>query len=680
MNSHLQNRSTPLSSSPSSSSSNQQLPPPPTFDLSSIQSMVQEASSSGDYTPLIRKIGRVFSTPDYLNASFLIPAHKTSDDPEVLPTLMDDKFAPGQFYGLDLASVRQAYQLLLDTGREGVTNSLTNATIALASAIRATPVTSDDPEALRFYLVVLSNPLLQDPDLYKGILSPMLQSFSSLKKRRRRIFQHWMAQGGYSAEELKSLLGLVQQFMTLTMMLSEDVNPNRDSSLISATKFIGFLNDVNDENKFVSHTEFYNEVLADRIDLREDITNWKNGTGYTYCHHPYILDPGFKAKVLHIESMLRQKQERDEAFHNLLMRGIGEPLALIFKVRREHLIRDALLALQATDPADLHKELKVQFIGEEGIDQGGVQKEFFQLVVREIFDPQYGMFTTETDGKVARQYWFVSHSQDYHEFKLIGTILGLAIYNGVILDVHFPRVVYKKLMGLTPTLHDLKHVQPELARGLEQLLTFEGDVEDVYGRTLSVTYDVYGEKRVHELIPGGEHIPLTNENRHQYVDLYVRWLLVDSVARQFDSFKDGFQAVCNSEGMKLFRYEELELLICGSSQLDFHELEAATQYDGGFEADHPTIINFWDLVHNTLTPEQQRRLLFFATGSDRAPIGGLGKLPFVIVKKGGDDDSDQLPSSHTCFNALMLPNYSTKEKLLQKLVLSINNSEGFGLM
>jgi len=123
--------------------------------------------------------------------------------------------------------------------------------------------------------------------------------------------------------------------------------------------------------------------------------------------------------------------------------------------------------------------------------------------------------------------------------------------------------------------------------------------------------------------------------------------------------------------------EELELLICGSPVLDFEELEKVTIYDNGFSKQHPVIRNFWSVVHS-LTPEQQRRLLFFSTGSDRAPIGGLGKLSFVITRHG--PDSDRLPIAHTCFNHLLLPDYSTREKLEACLLTAINNAEGFGMI
>ena len=87
--------------------------------------------------------------------------------------------------------------------------------------------------------------------------------------------------------------------------------------------------------------------------------------------------------------------------------------------------------------------------------------------------------------------------------------------------------------------------------------------------------------------------------------------------------------------------------------------------------------NFWEIVHG-FTEEQKKRLLFFTTGSDRVPIGGLSKLQFVIAKNGGD--SDRLPTSHTCYNVLLLCEYSSKEKLKERLLTAISNAEGFGMI
>lgn len=106
-------------------------------------------------------------------------------------------------------------------------------------------------------------------------------------------------------------------------------------------------------------------------------------------------------------------------------------------------------------------------------------------------------------------------------------------------------------------------------------------------------------------------------------------------------------------------------------------MEDATEYDGGYTPDTPIIKQFWELAH-AFSTDEKRKLLQFTTGSDRVPLGGFSKLKLVIAKNG--PDSDRLPTAHTCFNVLLLPEYSSKEKLKDRLVKAINYYQGFGML
>lgn len=94
---------------------------------------------------------------------------------------------------------------------------------------------------------------------------------------------------------------------------------------------------------------------------------------------------------------------------------------------------------------------------------------------------------------------------------------------------------------------------------------------------------------------------------------------------------------------------------------------------------------FWEAVHS-MDLEDKRRLLQFTTGSDRIPVGGLAKLRLTIAKNGSDSERlekgtlflfcmtnfiRRLPTAHTCFNVLLLPEYSSKEKLHDLLMKAI---------
>ena len=133
------------------------------------------------------------------------------------------------------------------------------------------------------------------------------------------------------------------------------------------------------------------------------------------------------------------------------------------------------------------------------------------------------------------------------------------------------------------------------------LLQFEGDVENVFCRCMQVEYECLGEMTTCDLVPDGGNVPVTAANREQYVKLFVQvliisgcvqllcltlppqWLLVDSIAKQFNAFSKGFFSVCGGPALELFKPQELELLICGSPTLDFHALEEAALLEDGSE-------------------------------------------------------------------------------------------------
>ncbi|KAI9012010.1 hypothetical protein CLU79DRAFT_770936 [Phycomyces nitens] len=465
---------------------------------------------------------------------------------------------------------------------------------------------------------------------------------------------------------------------TLLRRLPEtSFTPNSNPAVIDATRCLAMLYRLNEEAHYVPYTEFYNDAVNENLEIKEDFPNFKDHKGFSFCDYSFILNPAVKADILKVESVFQMRHELQDAFFRTLLQGVNSPY-LVLEIRRDHIIADALQQLYQKSIHDLKKQLRVQFVGEEGVDEGGVQKEFFQLVVRELFDLKYDMFTFNEE---SRLYWFSANpTLDDHtlqEYRLAGLLLGLAVYNSVILDIHFPRALYKKLMNVDVDLQDLKQLDPSLGKGLEQLLAFDGPVESEYERTFQVDMESCGHVYTYDLKPNGSEIILSKENRKEFVELYTKFFLDISMEQPFGAFVQGFRLVCQDSAIKIFRPEEIEQLICGSSDLDFEALERSTVYDGGWTKDSAIIKYFWEIVHE-FSYEEKKKLLFFATGSDRAPIGGLSKLQFVIAKNGGD--SDRLPTSHTCYNVLLLCEYSSKEKLKERLLTSISNAEGFGMI
>lgn len=247
----------------------------------------------------------------------------------------------------------------------------------------------------------------------------------------------------------------------------------------------------------MSAIQFHNDAINEcegilKLDLKEFLEMQQGGKyrfsdvedssrrDFGIIEFPFVLAPESKVRMLSIESTLIQRDEvRYAMIGQMLSRGRHDlnPY-LVLKVKRTNLVQDALQQLAERGGAqhDYKKPLKVVFDGEEGVDEGGVRKEFFQLLIEELYNEDFGMFERIEE---SRAFWFNKNSLEANlQFELFGLVLGLAIYNQVILDVKFPSVVYKKLMvppsqagsfGLT----DLLDFEPTLAKGLIKLLEQE---------------------------------------------------------------------------------------------------------------------------------------------------------------------------------------------------------------
>jgi len=425
----------------------------------------------------------------------------------------------------------------------------------------------------------------------------------------------------------------------------------------------------------------------------------------------FCLDAGNKCRFLMFDTHSKQREEaRHEIMNQMLQGGRHVNPYLHLKVKRDNLVQDTLHKFHSLRPSEFRKKLKVEFEGELGVDAGGVRKEFFQLLVEQLYDPCYAMFTYNSSNKT---YWFNPGSFESNlQYEMFGALLGVAIYNEVILDIRFATIVYQKLLSDDPlgtipcTIDTLVEIEPDLSKSLIEMMKFDGNVEEVYCRNFVAGYENFGAMVEVPLKEGGESIPVTNENCAEYVELYVDWFINKSIHDKFCSFKKGFlrcmeveeeKPLRGREGddtsttsqrpasninmfLQLFRPAELELLICGSQVLDFTQYKDNTDYQDGFEATSQVCIWFWEIALQNFNDEQRRSLLAFVSGSDRAPPKGLGAPEARLTISRQGPDSDQLPTSHTCFNHLLLPEYDSKEKLETKLKLAIQFNIGFGMV
>nr|WGL47553.1 E3 ubiquitin-protein ligase NEDD4 [Flammulina filiformis] len=350
------------------------------------------------------------------------------------------------------------------------------------------------------------------------------------------------------------------------------------------------------------------------------------------------------------------------------------------KVRRSRLLEDSFAAVMAQSGEDLKKRLIVTFDGEDGLDYGGVSREWFFLLSHEIFNPSYGLFEYSTQDNYTLQ---INHRSDINPdhlsyFKFIGRCLGLAIFHRRFLDAYFVPSLYKMMLGKHMSLTDLEAVDADLHRSLVWML--ENDITDVLEETFTTTEDHFGQFVTVDLKPGGEEIPVTEENKKEYVDAVVAYRITTRVKAQFGAFMGGLLELVPSDLVSVFDEKELELLIGGMAEIDMDDWTKFTDYRG-YEKTDQVIEWFWQCIRSW-PQERKFRLLQFTTGTSRVPVNGFkdlqgsdGPRRFTIEKSG---DPQGLPRSHTCFNRLDLPPYQDYESLETKLIFAIEETEGFG--
>ncbi|CAH8600333.1 unnamed protein product [Schistosoma intercalatum] len=375
----------------------------------------------------------------------------------------------------------------------------------------------------------------------------------------------------------------------------------------------------------------------------------------------------YKQKYDYFRSRLRAPRDPQAKFELRVTRaGIFEDsFRLIYGIKR---------------PEVLMHRLWIEFIGEKGLDYGGVQREWFFLLSREMFNPYYGLFEYSAADNYTLQINPLSgmaNEEHLKYFKFIGRVVGMAVYHGKLVDGFFIRPFYKMMLGKTISLKDMEAVDSEYYRSLKYILKEDPISLDL---TMSVEEEHFGETVEVDLIKDGRNIRVTNSNKTQYIERIINWRFVSRVEKQMCAFLEGFSDLIPLEALQIFDANELELLMCGLQDISVTDWKANTLYKGEYHANHPVIVNLWKAIY-TFTNELRSRLLQFVTGTSRVPMNGFSELwgssgpqKFTVECWGS---VDQLPRAHTCFNRLDLPAYPTFEELRCKLIIAIENAEGF---
>jgi len=390
-------------------------------------------------------------------------------------------------------------------------------------------------------------------------------------------------------------------------------------------------------------------------------------------------------------------------------------------VARDDLVNTSLAAFhKRVSVPDLHMFMRVNFVGELGIDVGGIEREWFLLVLADLCSPERGLFDFPAGGSGYRinpigggysdeQFWTDEKMLDQVEFT--GKLLGKALFERQALNIPLTTCLLKHLLCAPCVLSDLSDLDPELAKHISWLLEQPAHVIDSLQLDFTVTMTADREpdnsskskkktkkpKQIvveHELKPGGRDCEVGKHNIEEYVILLSQWHLGGAVEIPLSRFLEGFYTVVPPDLISAFDYAELEFIMCGSQTVDVEDWKRHTDYAGAFNKNgydserlHPVCIWFWEVV--TELGESDRLKLFqFATGGSKVPAQGFKALQrndgkyqrFTLESADASRSEGWLPISHTCFNRIDLPLYKSKAKLKEALNLIVSlDVSGFSM-
>uniref|UniRef100_A0A8D3BUW3 E3 ubiquitin-protein ligase n=1 Tax=Scophthalmus maximus TaxID=52904 RepID=A0A8D3BUW3_SCOMX len=406
---------------------------------------------------------------------------------------------------------------------------------------------------------------------------------------------------------------------------------------------------------FVDH----NRRTTTYIDPRTGKSSLENGPQITYVRD-------FKAKVQYFRFWCQQ---------------LSMPQHIKINVTRKTLFEDSFQQIMSFNAQDLRRRLWIIFPGEEGLDYGGVAREWFFLLSHEVLNPMYCLFEYAGKDNYCLQINPASYINPDHlkYFKFIGRFIAMALFHGKFIDTGFSLPFYKRILNKPLALKDLESIDPEFYNSLMWIK--DNDIEECgLEMFFSVDKEILGEVSTHELKPEGGDLQVTEENKEEYIRLVAEWRLSRGVEEQTQAFFEGFNEVLPQQYLQYFDAKELEVMLCGMQEIDLADWQRNTIYRH-YARSSKQIVWFWQFIKE-MDNEKRMRLLQFVTGTCRLPVGGFADLmgsngpqKFCIEKVGKEN---WLPRSHTCFNRLDLPPYKSYEQMKEKLMFAIEETEGFG--
>ncbi|KAK8847903.1 hypothetical protein M9Y10_018951 [Tritrichomonas musculus] len=338
--------------------------------------------------------------------------------------------------------------------------------------------------------------------------------------------------------------------------------------------------------------------------------------------------------------------------------------------RNKNLFNDSFVQLNNRTYDEWMGKISVDFKGENGIDAGGLTREWFTLIIKEIFDPNQSLFiSTENNSYIPKKSPHKLDETEIELYRFVGKIIARALVEGIHVNAHLTPSFCRQILHRQIKLSDMEDYDVNIYNSLISICDTDVEPLNLY---FAINYDENGEYKTIPLKENGNNINVTNSNKMEYISLYTNYHLRESICDQLTAFCEGFDFIIHPDDIRFFAPNELDLLICGIPEIDVQDLRENTEYLYPYNKNHPVIKLFFKAIEKW-SNEQLAKLIMFFTGSSQVPINGFAeyKKNGKPIQIGPGGDKNRLCTAHTCFNQLCLPEYETENELNYKLAQCI---------
>ncbi|KAK5867920.1 hypothetical protein PBY51_012375 [Eleginops maclovinus] len=561
-----------------------------------------------------------------------------------------------KYHGLDMMLVQRAFEKLAK--KEGLLKKVEEATLHLLPSFDEEPV---GVEGLRIFLIlnellhVIQKSKLQSSTKLAVAIAAAIQSLSA---ESRQVIGVWWS--SLPSSTMSKYVKVWKQ--ALSEILSNKPVP-QNSGVLNLLLVLQLMYNAN--SRIAGRKRLPEKVFCmgfSETFLQEGIELWRSkskikDTDYQtliICNFPFVMDLKSKKNAFDINAIITKTNPYFE-----------------LKLKRESLLEDTFNQLAAAPHSDLKKPLMVYFDEDTNISLVS-NRDLFHHSFRKMVSNKFEMFMFNDPERLA---WFRSTATDEDKTNcfLFGVLCGLALYNQCIIHLPFPLALFKKLLGVEPTLEDMMEFSPSVGKSLQYVLDTEDDTFEILDADFLINWD---QKEV-DLDPQNPKRPVTAQNKKEFVDAYVNHAFNTSAEGVFQEFKRGFFLVCDQDSVKLFGPEELQRVLVGQEAYDWAKLKQNTVWES--QLGHYTRQMFWE-VFDELTDDQKKDFLWFLTGFRGVPIFGMDevKMKVLLIQiQSGQTYDQHFPASLTCYSFLYLPIYSSKEIMRDRLTEALLTVKGF---